>query len=113
MFCQVSAPKTVSSTSAARQIFVPSVSLLPLVFWSPEAAVPRQSLPLPKDSGPQGSPKSKHYRSRLERIHNTFVVFIKAGVRLLILASLDNLVSFLLGDGMARKARLFAPGVLY
>ena len=30
-----------------------------------------------------------------------------------ILASLDNLVAFLLGDSMARKPRLFAPGVLY
>jgi hypothetical protein len=37
----------------------------------------------------------------------------QAGVRLSILASLDNLVSFLLGDSMARKPRLFAPGVLY
>src|SRR5262245_8842371 len=54
MFCQVSAPKTVSSSSAARQIFAPSVSLLPLVFWSPEAAVPRHSLRLPLDSGPLG-----------------------------------------------------------
>jgi hypothetical protein len=37
----------------------------------------------------------------------------QAGVRLLILASLDNLVAFLLGDRMARKPRLFAQGVLY
>lgn len=36
-----------------------------------------------------------------------------SGVRLSILASLDNFVSFLLGDSMARKPRLFAPGVLY
>jgi hypothetical protein len=35
------------------------------------------------------------------------------GVRLSILASLDDLVAFLLGDSMARKPRLFAPGVLY
>jgi len=38
---------------------------------------------------------------------------VQAGVRLLILASLDNLVSFLFGDSMARTPRLFAPGVLY